>query len=223
MIPHPHAVIVMAATLLLATTTVLCDVTTSIGAIAFAFSSTVTVARSLTQQRRRRRRQILSPSPSTPTGATTTITARAIIISPRRKERRNYPLHSSENDDNRNDITSPSAFESVNTNNPADDLINKARRLREEISVIESAKLQAQLEKNVQLQEKLADEEAVRQKNEQERLRYSAIVPILKDMGEEVMERVDFPPRVKGSKYIFLLYFVSIVIFAFFNTSIRCF
>lgn len=221
MIPHPHAVIVMAATLLLATTTVLCDVTTSIGAIAFAFSSTVTVARSLTQQRRRRRRQILSPS--TPTGATTTIISARAIISPRQKERRNYPLHSIENDDNRIDITSPSAFESVNTNNPADDLINKARRLREEISVIESAKLQAQLEKNVQLQEKLADEEAVRQKNEQERLRYSAIVPILKDMGEEVMERVDFPPRVKGSKYIFLLYFVSIVIFAFFNTSIRCF
>jgi len=25
-------------------------------------------------------------------------------------------------------------------------------------------------------------------------------VPILKDMGEEVMERVDFPPRLKGGK-----------------------
>ena len=32
------------------------------------------------------------------------------------------------------------------------------------------------------------------------RMRYSAEVPILKDMGEEVMERVDFPPRIKGGE-----------------------
>lgn len=100
-------------------------------------------------------------------------------------------------------------------------LLNKARRLREEISAIESSKLQAQNEKDVQRRLRQAEEEAARQQKENLRLRYSAVVPILKDMGEEVMERVDFPPRLKGGEcgtviaghaFIMVAYFVCISI-----------
>lgn len=81
-----------------------------------------------------------------------------------------------------------------------DDLLEKARRLRDEVSQIESSKAERQREEDEREQERLNEErEALRQKNEQ-RLRYSAEVPILKDMGEEVLERVDFPPRLKGGR-----------------------
>ena len=81
-----------------------------------------------------------------------------------------------------------------------DDLLEKARRLRDEVSQIESSKAKRQREEEEREQDRLNEEKAaLRQKNEQ-RLRYSAEVPILKDMGEEVLERVDFPPRLKGGR-----------------------
>ena len=81
-----------------------------------------------------------------------------------------------------------------------DDLLEKARRLRDEVSQIESSKAERQREEEEREQERLNEEkEAQRLKNEQ-RLRYSAEVPILKDMGEEVLERVDFPPRLGGGR-----------------------
>lgn len=164
---------------------------------AFAFSSSVLRRHPAahpphrgTVAGRRRRRPL---SPHLPTDAATT----AIKTTPMSRQK-NFLLNSSNNDNDNNSATS----EAIDSNNPTDELLNKARRLRQEISAIESSKLQAQNEKDVQVQAKLAAEEANRQQNEQVRLRYSAIVPILKDMGEEVMERVDFPPRVKGGKFI---------------------
>ncbi|KAL7448163.1 hypothetical protein ACHAWC_000406 [Mediolabrus comicus] len=77
-------------------------------------------------------------------------------------------------------------------------LLEKARQLRQEVSAIETFKLEVQKQNDAKVQaQREAEREEQIQKDEL-RLRYSAEVPILKDMGEEVMERVDFPPRLKG-------------------------
>mmetsp|Transcript_26781 Transcript_26781/g.54134 ORF Transcript_26781/g.54134 Transcript_26781/m.54134 type:complete len:307 (+) Transcript_26781:59-979(+) len=79
-------------------------------------------------------------------------------------------------------------------------LLEKARQLRDEVSSLQSSKLQAQeLREKTEQSERQRVLEEQRQK-EEIRMRYSAVVPILKDMGEEVMERVDFPPRIIGGK-----------------------
>ena len=81
--------------------------------------------------------------------------------------------------------------------NETTELLEKARRLREEAASIENTKREAEeLAQKQQLAEQTAEQE---RKNEWKD-RYSVIVPILKDMGEEVMERVDFAPRIKGGK-----------------------
>ena len=85
-----------------------------------------------------------------------------------------------------------------------DNLLEKARRLRQEVSAIESSKLETQKENAARKKQKQMEENKVQEQLNKQRLRYSAEVPILKDMGEEVMERVDFPPRLKGGKYIIL-------------------
>lgn len=82
-----------------------------------------------------------------------------------------------------------------------DNLLEKARRLRQEVSAIESSKLETQKENAARQKQKQVEENKVQEQLNKQRLRYSAEVPILKDMGEEVMERVDFPPRLKGGKY----------------------
>lgn len=79
------------------------------------------------------------------------------------------------------------------SNDDTENLLEKARRLRQEVSVIESSKEEMQMEKD-------AKERARQVAEDNLRMRYSAEIPILKDMGEEVMERVDFPPRLKGGK-----------------------
>jgi hypothetical protein len=207
----PHTIMVMAATLSLATTTILCNDTVPIIVSAFTFSSSLPHANASAQQHlhrgipgrsRSRRRLHISPR---------RLCAKPIIMTKSMSSRRQLirtNLLTSKNDDS-DQIHTPS--EAEDTNNPTDVLLNRARRLREEISAIELSKLQAQNEKEVQLQEKMAAEETERQQNEQNRLRYSAIVPILKDMGEEVMERVDFPPRIKGGKSIFLPSIICII------------
>mmetsp|Transcript_33108 Transcript_33108/g.38553 ORF Transcript_33108/g.38553 Transcript_33108/m.38553 type:complete len:251 (+) Transcript_33108:108-860(+) len=78
----------------------------------------------------------------------------------------------------------------ANVNTGAENFLEKARRLREEVEEIESQKKEESYKKQL-IQEK--DE---RQERE-EYLRYSAEVPILKSDGEEVMERVQFMPRLK--------------------------
>lgn len=81
-----------------------------------------------------------------------------------------------------------------------DNLLEKARRLREEVSAIESSKAVIQKGKDAEEEERRMAEDEARAQNDKRRMRYSAEVPILKDMGDEVMERVDFPPRLKGGK-----------------------
>mmetsp|Transcript_45230 Transcript_45230/g.94870 ORF Transcript_45230/g.94870 Transcript_45230/m.94870 type:complete len:263 (-) Transcript_45230:389-1177(-) len=96
--------------------------------------------------------------------------------------RYSHPLFSSKSDDE------------------TDNLLEKARKLRQDISTIESSKLEVQKEKDAEEQARQAAEREVQKQKDKQRMRYSAEVPILKDMGEEVMERVDFPPRLKGGK-----------------------
>ena len=61
-----------------------------------------------------------------------------------------------------------------------DNLLEKARRLREEVLAIESSKLVVQREKDAEEQGRLAEEREKQIEKEQMRLRYSAEVPILK-------------------------------------------
>lgn len=86
----------------------------------------------------------------------------------------------------------------------SDNLLEKARRLREEVSVIESSKLEIQKEQEAKQREQDAEESRLKEEMNKQRMRYSVEVPILKDMGDEVMERVDFPPRLKGGEYVHL-------------------
>lgn len=79
-------------------------------------------------------------------------------------------------------------------------LLEKARKLREEVSAVEQSKAEVQKLNDAKEQAQREAEMEAQKKKDQQRLRYSAEVPILKDMGDEVMERVDFPPRLKGGK-----------------------
>ena len=73
------------------------------------------------------------------------------------------------------------------------ELLEKAKKLRDEVSVITTAKRNKVLE----IEEK--EQKIVNQK-EKLRLRYSVEIPILKGDGSEKMERVDFQPRFAGEK-----------------------
>lgn len=97
-------------------------------------------------------------------------------------------------------LASQPLFASSN-NDDADSLLEKARRLRQDVSVVESSKMKRQKEEDAKEVERQAAEREVQMQKDKRRMRYSAEVPILKDMGEEVMERVDFPPRLKGGKF----------------------
>jgi len=79
-------------------------------------------------------------------------------------------------------------------------LLEKARKLREEVSAVEQSKAEVQKQNDAKEQAQREAEMEAQKEKDQQRLRYSAEVPILKDMGDEVMERVDFPPRLKGGK-----------------------
>ena len=95
-------------------------------------------------------------------------------------------------------------FFSLNSNDDTDNLLEKARRLRQEISAIESSKVDIQREKDAKDRARQAAEMEVKEQKYNLRMRYSAEVPILKDMGEEVMERIDFPPRLKGGESLWV-------------------
>jgi hypothetical protein len=74
-----------------------------------------------------------------------------------------------------------------------DSLMQQAEKLRNEVNSFES-------EREEEKQKiRLVKEDAEREK-QNEFMRYSAEVPILKGDGSEVMERVQFPPRFKGKK-----------------------
>lgn len=89
---------------------------------------------------------------------------------------------------------------STNNDDDTNKLLEKARKLREEVSAVEKSKAEVQKQNDAKEQARREAEMEVKKQKDQQRLRYSAEVPILKDMGEEVMERVDFPPRLKGGK-----------------------
>lgn len=89
---------------------------------------------------------------------------------------------------------------STNNDDDTNKLLEKARKLREEVSAVEKSKAEVQKQNDAKEQAQREAEMEVKKQKDQQRLRYSAEVPILKDMGEEVMERVDFPPRLKGGK-----------------------
>jgi len=99
----------------------------------------------------------------------------------------------------------PPLFSSKNYNSnnkdDTDNLLEKARKLRQEVSAIESSKAEIQQQKDAKQKLRQAEEEEARVRQGELRMRYSVDVPILKDMGEEVMERVDFPPRLKGGEF----------------------
>ncbi|KAL7526414.1 hypothetical protein ACHAWF_001763 [Thalassiosira exigua] len=82
---------------------------------------------------------------------------------------------------------------SSSINDDTDNLLDKARKLREEVSAIESSKAEVQKEKEEKEQALQAAERKEQEQRNRQRMRYSVEVPILKDMGDEVMERVDFP------------------------------
>jgi hypothetical protein len=92
----------------------------------------------------------------------------------------------------------------VNVNDTTNNLLERARKLRQEIFTLESDKIQSQKQRNDELQ--VVETEKQIQKDDL-RTRYTVIVPILKDMGEEVMERVSFSPIFKGGKIHHLMYF----------------
>lgn len=87
---------------------------------------------------------------------------------------------------------------SDNRSDDTNKLLEKARKLRQEVSAIESSKMEVQKQNDAKVQAQREAEREEQMQKDELRLRYSAEVPILKDMGEEVMERVDFPPRLKG-------------------------
>lgn len=73
----------------------------------------------------------------------------------------------------------------------AEYLLRKARKLREEVQEFERFK---QSEENLRLE----SQEAIAKERQELRNRYSAEVPILKPDGSVIMERCDFPQRMKG-------------------------
>jgi len=86
------------------------------------------------------------------------------------------------------------------SNDDTDTLLEKARKLRNDVQDIETSKLKIQKEKEAKERQLKAEEDKAKHQMNKQRLRYSVEVPILKDMGEEVMERIDFPPRLKGGE-----------------------
>ena len=87
------------------------------------------------------------------------------------------------------------------SNDDTETLLEKARKLRNDVQDIETSKLKIQKENEAKERQLQAEDEKAKQQMNKQRLRYSVEVPILKDIGEEVMERVDFPPRMKGGKF----------------------
>lgn len=87
----------------------------------------------------------------------------------------------------------PPLFDSVNDQQQARILQEKADQLRREIESFEDSKRE---------QKRKYDEEqrAILKEKQDIRERYSAQVPILKSDGSVAMERCDFPPRLVSSK-----------------------
>jgi len=80
--------------------------------------------------------------------------------------------------------------------NVAEELRKKAEKLRKEVASFEQEK-----EETIQAEKRVAGK--IQVEKEAIRERYSAEVPILKGDGNTVLERIDFPPRIRdGNSYI---------------------
>lgn len=80
---------------------------------------------------------------------------------------------------------------SMSIDEEAQYLLNKAKQLREEVEKIESSK-------KANRESILKYKEAEAKAEEERRSRYSAEIPILKADGSVVMEKCEFPPRIKA-------------------------
>ncbi len=80
-----------------------------------------------------------------------------------------------------------------NDDNKVENLLKQAEKLRKEVNIFEQKK-ENENEAARQIQR------GIDQQKQSAYLRYSAEVPILKSDGSEVMERVQFMPRLKGNK-----------------------
>ncbi len=78
-------------------------------------------------------------------------------------------------------------------NNIAENLRKQAEKLRKEVKQFEQKKEKEA--EDIQIQEN-----KIKQEKQNEYMRYSAEVPILKGDGSEIMERVQFLPRMKGNR-----------------------
>lgn len=90
------------------------------------------------------------------------------------------------------------SLSSIGRGDEASDLLEKAQRFREQAETLENAKREAKILVEQQKQAVLREENQM--KNEWKD-RYSVVVPILKDMDNEVMERVDFSPRINRGEF----------------------
>lgn len=81
-------------------------------------------------------------------------------------------------------------FASSSSEDEARRLKEEARRLKEEVVSFEQQKKNVAREEERKLKQELSQKKQVR-------MRFSAEVPILKGDGTTVVERVDFPPRIK--------------------------
>eukprot|EP00956_Cyclotella_meneghiniana_P007707 scaffold10321_cov69-Cyclotella_meneghiniana.AAC.9 len=89
------------------------------------------------------------------------------------------------------------SLSSIGSGDETSELLEKAQRLRKQAETLENTKREAEILVQQQREVVLLEEQ---QKKKEWKDRYSVVVPILKDMGDEVMERVDFSPRIKGGK-----------------------
>jgi len=78
-----------------------------------------------------------------------------------------------------------------NDSNDAENLLKQVQKLREEVNQFEQAK-------DDKLKEEQRARKEINKQKQDEYIRFSAEVPILKGDGSEVMERVQFLPRLKG-------------------------
>ena len=90
------------------------------------------------------------------------------------------------------------SLSSIGSGDETSELLEKAQRLREQAETLENTKREAEILVQQQREVVLLEEQ---QKKKEWKDRYSVVVPILKDMGDEVMERVDFSPRIKGGEF----------------------
>jgi len=104
-----------------------------------------------------------------------------------KRHRKNIRSLTQQNGSSSNNESSSKSSEST-----ADALREKADQLRREVTQFEDGK------RDKERSDQLARDNLLEKKRD-ERLRYSAIIPILKGDGSTEMERVDFQPRMKAS------------------------